>query len=236
MRAKARKAIVSGATSGLGKALSHFLEEKGYKVLALTREECDLSRDRENLLSLITREVPDLIVNNAGFGLYGPALDQTQHQEMIEVNISALTEITLHAARTLREAKRPGTILNISSAGAFFPFPNFATYSATKAYVNSFSEALDAELKPHIRVLCACPGQIATSFRTKAARGYPQTLDRRTMSLDTACKYLWKQIEEQKSLYIFGWRTKLEVWLGKLLPRGLRNAILARSIESRLPK
>lgn len=236
------KALITGATSGLGKALSLFLAKKNIELILTSRHTESLAIDLSNkeerkaLLEEISLQKPDLIINNAGFGLYGNSLDLPlkQQLEMIEVNISALVEISLHASKELIQAGKKGTILNISSAGAFFPFPTFSVYCSSKSFVNSFSLALDSELKTQgVRVLCACPGQIATDFRNRASQGHPQQPDHHTMSVDTAVRHLWKQIEEQIPLYIFDWRTKAMVQLAKWIPRPLLDKILTSSLKER---
>lgn len=231
-------ALITGATSGLGKGLSQFLQAKGTEVIEMGSKSCDLrdKAERKKLLDLITERKPDLIVNNAGFGLYGPTLSHSIEEEldMIEVNVSALVEISLHAARTLIDAGKRGTILNISSAAAFLPYPTFNTYAASKAFVVRFSLALDAELRGQgVRVLCACPGQIATNFRSRAAKGHPQKGDRRTMSIEEAVQHLWKQIEGEKPLYVFDWRSRSMLFFGRLMPAGVRNRLLTNRLKER---
>lgn len=235
-------ALVTGATSGLGKALADFLEQKGIEVIRTGRTSdtlpIDLARDRTKLLEIISAKTPDLIVNNAGFGLYGNTIDlSTQEQlAMIEVNVNAVVEISIHAARELIKAGKKGTILNISSAAAFIPsFPHYNLYGSTKCFIKYFSQSLDAELRDQgIRVLCSCPGQIATSFRARAAKGHPQKTDRRTMPVEGAVEYLWKQIERGQRLMIFDWRTRLMIWASHLIPKSLLEKILKRDISSRI--
>ena len=231
-------ALVTGGKSGLGKGLSDFLEAKGIRVIAVSSTDFDLRSDEdvENLLSLISKEVPDLIINNAGLGFYGPAIDQPINDQMsiLDVNIRALTKITLHAAAMLRTRGKKGTILNISSAAGFIPFPTFSVYAASKSFVNQFSLGLDQELKEHgIRVLCACPGQIATDFRNRSGKGHPQKPDRRALSIQEAVTYLWNQIETGRSLSIFDWRTQLLVYLSKCLPTNTLGNFLKRAISDR---
>ncbi|NGX40104.1 MAG: Serine 3-dehydrogenase [Chlamydiae bacterium] len=240
-RASYTKALVTGATSGLGKELASLLKQKGIEVLETGRTgtpPLDLTKreERAALLEIITHEVPDLIINSAGFGLYGSAIDlSTKEQlEMIELNCSALVEISLHSARTLIKNGKKGTLLNLSSSGAFFPFPTFNIYCASKAFVNSFSLALDTELKEKgVRVLCACPGQVATDFRNRSSKGHPQKKDRRTMPVKQAALHIWKQIEKEKTLYIFDWRTRMMLTLAKFLPRALLEKIMIQSIADR---
>ncbi|MBI2809858.1 MAG: SDR family NAD(P)-dependent oxidoreductase, partial [Candidatus Melainabacteria bacterium] len=179
-----RLALVTGASSGLGKALAYALAEQGIPLILVARNvsaipkdlkvpveifACDLSdpKERRRLSERVRTIRPDLIINNAGFGLYGPVLSHTldANAEMIRVNIDALLELTYEGAQALVAAGEKGTIVNISSAAAFTSYPTFAVYAASKAFVNNFSEGLEAELRPKgVRVLTVCPGPIATDF------------------------------------------------------------------------
>jgi len=224
--------------------MAEFLAKKNLELILTGRKEVpfpiDLStkEGRKPLLNKISEKKPDLIINNAGVGLYGETLKHSidEQLEIIEVNVNALVEITLHSAKTLIDAGKTGTILNISSAACFFPYPTFNIYAASKGFVTSFSLALDRELKgTGVRVLCACPGQIATNFRNRAAKGHPQTADRRTMSSEQAVCHLWKQIEKGKPLTIFGGKTRVMVWIARCLPRPILDKILMSGIKERFP-
>ncbi|MDN3506781.1 MAG: SDR family NAD(P)-dependent oxidoreductase [Simkaniaceae bacterium] len=231
------RALISGSRSGLGKALGDLLETKGYTVLRHSSSEVDLTTTCQPLIDLIEKEKPDILVNNAGIGFYGSSLDipLEDHLKTIELNQNALVTLSLAFAKTCIAAKKPGTILNISSAAALLPFPYFNTYAASKAFVNQFSLALNTELKPHnIHVLCACPGQIATNFRYRAAKGHPQKPDRRTMSPETGAQHLYQQLLKKKPLYIFDWRTKALINIAKLLPQRLLQSTLKKSIKQRI--
>ena len=119
--------------------------------------------------------VPDLLINNAGLGDHGDFAnsDWARVREMLNVNISALTHLTFLLLPALRRSPR-ATIINVSSVASFFPIPNLAVYSASKAYVTSFSEALAMELAPYgIAVTALCPGPVPTEFGSVARRsGY----------------------------------------------------------------
>ena len=120
---------------------------------------------------------PEFVVNNAGFGLLGPAasLDREQQLAMIDLNVRALTDLSLRFVDSL--ARHKGGILNVASVASFMPGPGMAVYHATKAYVLSFSEALHHELKPHgVRVTALCPGPVDTEFMARA--GVPSTISR----------------------------------------------------------
>lgn len=252
-------AFITGANSGLGKALAILLASKGIPLFLTARSEekleevarqlrsqvsvtchhADLSDplSRQSLLKRLQELSPDLIINNAGFGLYGDALDySTEEQvEILEVNAKALMEISLEGARALIQAKKKGTILNISSAAAFFAFPSFSVYAASKAFVNSFSQSLDGELSSKgVRVLCACPGQINTPFSVRASQGNFQKKRRFVISVEKAASLLYAQVEKERSLTIFDWRYRLGVFFGrffipkKLLTKSLRSSIRVR--------
>lgn len=111
------------------------------------------------------------LINNAGFGTYGP-FDETPVEreiEMVELNCTSLTGI---CGRALPFMNKGSGILNVASLAAFLPLGNFAVYGATKAYVLSFSVALAAELKDKgIRVTALCPGSVSTDFANVASNG-----------------------------------------------------------------
>lgn len=249
-------ALVTGASSGLGNALCHGLAQRNIPLIVVSKNSeklkkaaamlppstivhpCDLAdpEQRKELIRVIRQHQPDLIINNAGFGLYGPTLSHSlsELKDMAEVNMDALMEITIEGARALIDANQQGTICNISSAAAFFSFPSFTLYAATKAFVNRFSEGLDVELREQgIRVLTVCPGQIETDFRKRASRNFPQEKDSISMSPEKAAELILKQISRGKSLSIIDWRYKLFVMLGRLLPQRWLQASMKKQIDKR---
>jgi uncharacterized protein len=249
-------ALITGASSGLGAALAHVLAEQGVSLILSARDGDKLravasklpsstvlivadlatSEGRAALVAAIRQKQPDLIINNAGFGFYGPASTQPigDLQKMVEVNVQAVMELSLAAVDTLFNANKKGTVLNISSATAFFPYPTFCVYAATKAFVNSFSQGLDAEVKQKgVRVLTVCPGQIDTSFRDRASRHFPQKKNKMTLSAEHAAELILEAARKGKSLSIIDWRYRILVGLSRLLPKRLREAVLVKSLKNR---
>ena len=251
-------ALVTGATSGIGEALCHILADKKINLIITGRNEeklrelknqlqskvdvqtlvADLADENQTkqLLSVIRDNVPDLVINNAGFGFYGAAIEDSlkKQADILKVNGLSLLEITIEAAGALRKANKKGVILNVSSVAAFFPFPYFSTYSASKAFVNQFSENMDYELKySGIRVLAACPGMVKTAFVQRAGGVYDQE-DNYSMSPEFAAEEIWNQIVKLKKLHIFNFKYKLAVILSRFLPKFVLAKMLMNQIKERL--
>ena len=120
-----------------------------------------------------SRLAVDLLVNNAGLGDHGLFVGSQWERvdAMLQVNVYALTYLTFRIAPAMKKVGR-GAILNVSSVAGLLPVPNSAVYAATKAYVNSFSEAIRAELHlSSISVTALCPGPVETEFLSRATRG-----------------------------------------------------------------
>jgi uncharacterized protein len=187
--------LITGASAGIGAALAHEFAAQGHELALVARREqplnaladaiaatgaarplvlrmdvarVDAARDIGEALATRGLE-PEIVVNNAGFGLLGNAaeLDRAQQLAMIDLNVRALTDLSLAFVDALE--RHQGGILNVASVAAFLPGPGMAVYYATKAYVLSFSEALHQELKPRgVRVTALCPGPVPTEFQARA--------------------------------------------------------------------
>lgn len=185
-------AIVTGASGGIGLELSKILAREGHDLLLVARssdrlleisqmisseygvEVSVMAEDLTDLSSVerIAEEGKDaeILVNNAGFGDYGPfaECDWDKQQKMIELNILALSKLTrLVLPGMISRGK--GRILNLASVASFEPGPLMSVYYASKAFVLSFTEALSVELKgTGVTVTAVCPGPVNTGF-SKAA-------------------------------------------------------------------
>lgn len=190
-------ALVTGASSGIGRSFSHILAHEGYDLILVARNPATLEQTAESVrrqnpgrsarvhsIDLATPDGPDrlyqavrddglavnVLINNAGFGSLGPFAESSLEGDldMIQVNVSALTALTrLFLADML--GRHAGRILNVASTAAFLPGPYMAVYYATKAYVLSFSEAIAHELEGSgVSVTCLCPGPTPTNFGARA--------------------------------------------------------------------
>ncbi|WP_420421188.1 SDR family NAD(P)-dependent oxidoreductase [Simkania sp.] len=244
-----KRALITGATSDLGQALATALAKQGY-TLFLTAPDpkkletlkplgsclaADLTSasERQNVIEWMKDYPPTLLINNAGTGLYGPALESETSEQLalLKLNAEAALELCIEGARCM---ERPGTILNISSAAAWMPYPCFSVYSASKRFLLDFSQAFDAEVcHMGIRVLCACPGQIATSFRVKASKGRFQEKTPLTLSIEKVVRSLLKQIERRQGVKVIDWRYRILLILLKCLPSRLQKSILYRTLSKR---
>lgn len=251
-------ALVTGATSGIGEALCRLLAEQGIDLLITGRDlsklkslasqlrtqvsvtpfQADLAQSagRDVVIEKIQTYVPDLVINNAGFGIYGEVISHPIDSllNIITVNDEALVALSMAAAQALIAKNREGTILNVSSVAAFNPMPLSAVYAASKAFVNHFSEAFDFELQQHgIRVLAACPGMVKTNFSQRAgATAEPE--ESLAMDAAFAAGEIWRQIQKGQSVHVFNWKYRLALWLARCLPRKLVMKVACRRIAKRL--
>lgn len=224
---KRPKVLISGASSGLGKALACEYQKQGFDLVLIGRDEqrlkaiqdelkneadvaiysADLTTS-EGLLSVysaIETHLPDIVINNAGIGYYGEfsELPLSRHEEVIKLNILSLVEVCHIAAKSFIASNKKGIIVNISSAIAEIPCPLMSIYAASKAFVTSFSLSLDYELQMKgISVLCSSPGQITTGFRERASFGKSKESKRESMPVEHVAKIIYKQVQKKKKVLI----------------------------------
>lgn len=236
-------ALITGASSGIGREFAielsknalniiavgrdlHKLEEVANKVRESSNVEfviypADLSKkeDVDSLIRDLSKYQVDLLINNAGFGLYGEftelALDEIE--KMIELNIKTLTILSHVFAKKMIE-RRSGGIINISSVAGHIPLPYFSAYAATKAYVYNFSLALWAELKKYnVHVMCVSPGPTETRFFERAFRQQNiQRFGNRMKPSEVAIGAL-RAFEKGLIVYTPGLKNKFIVFIGKKL-------------------
>lgn len=189
-----RRALVTGASSGIGAAFARRLARDGYDLIIVARDQARLEREARELqkehgvhVQVLPADLtrPDqcrkveghaaearlnLLVNNAGFGTVGPFsdLDVDREEEEIRLNVIALVRLTRAVLPGMLQ-RNEGAIINVSSVAAMQPTPFNATYGATKAFVNSFTEAVAEEIRgSEVRLQALCPGFTRTEFQKRA--------------------------------------------------------------------
>ena len=255
-------ALVTGASSGIGRELAMLLARDGHDLVLVARDEARLeafarelsdrhgarstvvARDLaapdgpESLLSEIRRAgiEPDILVNNAGVGVWGlfAETDLSRELEMIRVNVVALTALAKGVLPRML-ARRSGKILNVASTAAFQPGPLMAVYYATKAYVLSFSEALSNETAgTGVTVTALCPGPTITEFQKRAGMG--QTLLSRSPLVQdarTAAEAGYRGMMRGRRVVVPGIANKVLAQGVRFAPRRLLTAITRRIQETR---
>jgi short-subunit dehydrogenase len=243
-------ALVTGASAGIGKELSRVLAVDHDLILTARRAEelnalaaelrsahgttchvfpADLAAPHgpRQLFDAVTAAglAVEVLVNNAGFGDHGPFADAELAKllRMIQVNVTALTELTgLFLPGML--ARGRGKVLNVGSVAGFQPGPLMAVYYATKAFVNSLSEALDDELRgTGIGVTCLCPGPTRSEFKAVAGvrRGSSVTREMDTRAVAEAGV---RGMRRGKRLVIPGFANRLLIFAERFLPRRVVTA------------
>jgi uncharacterized protein len=169
---------------------------------------------------------PRFVVNNAGFGLTGDAatLDRGEQLAMIDLNVRALTELSLAFVDSL--ARHRGGILNVASIAAFLPGPGMAVYYASKAFVLSFSEALHRELAGRgIRVTALCPGPVQTEFQAHSGMQLPGIAKIIELSPQRVAEIGYAALMRGKRVAVAGLGNQIAVALMRFVP----NAFLLRA-------
>lgn len=237
-------AIITGASSGMGLVFARELAGRGYDVLAVARRRDRLealARDESSrggrilpftadlgtsdglgALAVRVRELGniELLVNNAGVATAGNFADSDLGRELAEIglNVNAVVVLTHAVLAEMRPRKR-GAIINVASVVAFQPFPHFAVYAASKAFVLSFTEALAEELKGSgLRIMALCPGAAKTEMsvfsRNEGLLGKLPSL-----SAEQIVKAALRGVEDGNVVRIVGWPNRMLVFLNRFVPR-----------------
>ena len=250
-----RVTLITGASSGIGAEFARVFASKGHRVVLVARRAdrlttlaneiaagggavpiviaCDLEQSDagDRIAAALAAEGVEVeyVVNNAGFGMFGQAIERDRLEQlgMIGVNIRALTDLSLRFSEHL--IRHRGGILNIGSVAGFLPGPGMAVYYASKAYVLSFSEALRRELAPRgVRVTVLCPGPVLTEFQGRA--GFLPGFDSAVLNISAfdAARAGYRGLMANKRAVLPGLGIKIVPLLLRFFPRGFVLAAVGR--------
>lgn len=240
--------LITGASGGIGEALAHRVARDGRHVALVARRRDRLEElaaklrgdyrieahvftsdltapgGARQLADAVDRQglTVDWLINNAGFGTYGLFHELPIEQELAELqlNVAALIELTRRFLPGM-VSRKSGAVINVASLAGFAPGPFWATYSATKAFVKSFSEAIAAELQSTgVHVLCVCPGFTRTEFQERAdydASGIPNFM---WMSAAAVADQTVRAVGN-KTVLVNGTMNSMTASLARLVPTGL---------------
>jgi short-subunit dehydrogenase len=250
-----RVTLITGASAGIGTELARVFASNGHRVALVARRadrlatlagEITAAGGAAPIVIVCDLELPDAsdkiaaalaaegveveyVVNNAGFGMFGNAieLDRAQQLGIIAVNIRAMTDLSLRFSESL--IRHHGGILNVGSIAGFLPGPGMAVYYASKAYVLSFSEALRGELACRgVRVTALCPGPVPSEFQGRA--GFEPGFDSAILNVSASevAQQGYRGLMANKRVVLPGLGIKVVPFLLRLFPRGFILAAVGR--------
>ncbi|MEG2935869.1 MAG: SDR family oxidoreductase [Clostridium sp.] len=239
------KVLITGASSGIGRDMAEIYSRKGYELVLVARSkekmeqlanklktkvriiQMDLSKPENcfKLYDLVKNENIDVLINNAGYGVFGKFLETDLNKElnMIDLNIKAVHILTKLFLKDFK-GRNKGSILNVASSAAFSPGPLFSSYYASKAYVVRLTEALYEELRKEnskVYIGALCPGPVDTSFNDRANVAF----NLKGLNSHDVAEYAIKKMEEGKLIIIPGTLMKISYCFTKVTP----NKILLKA-------
>jgi uncharacterized protein len=239
-----QNALITGATAGIGYEFAELLAAKGFALALVARDQARLAERARSLearhkiqVKTLAKDLsnpasaPDIfqelqrqnfpvsvLINNAGFGVYGlfAETDLARELEMLQVNMASLVQLTKLFLKPMLD-RREGRILNVASTASFQPGPRLSLYSATNAFVLSFSCALAVELKSTgVTVTTLCPGGTQTEFQPRA--GMKPATSPRPMTARSVAEIGYEAMLKGRAIAVAGWQNKLMVAVSKRAP------------------
>lgn len=239
------KALITGASSGIGADMARILSDRGYDLILVARRKErleELKKELKTEVEIIPMDISstfnciklynkvkkqdiDILVNNAGFGMFGSfnKTDLDRELDMIDINIKTVHTLTKLFLKDFIKKDR-GYILNVASSAAFQPGPLMATYYATKAYVLHLTEAIYEELrraKIKVYIGALCPGPVDTEFNDVANVSFSV----KSMKSYDVAHYAIKQMFKKKMIIVPSFMMKLTRVLSVLSPTKLKLMI-----------
>ena len=251
--------LITGASSGIGKETAFEYAKHNYNLVIVARRQdrleaikneienkykvnvhviaLDLSniKSAESLFKRVNSEnlKIDVLINNAGFGIHGDLItnDLQKLEEMLVLNMLTLSKLTQIFAKEMVK-NGGGHIINLASAAAFQPVPSFAAYSATKAYVMNFSDAIAYELKDkNVKIITISPGATQSEFGTVAGFDENNDFFDKTPSSKDLANFIYKAMLKNKTNTIHGLKNFILAQSGRFAPRKLTTMIAAKMMK-----
>jgi len=258
------RALITGASTGIGAALSDVFAEHGHDLILIARNREKLQARAIAIqekfgvkVAWFTEDLADpggparvhrtvsaegleveCLVNNAGVGLFGKfaMTDLDKELKMIQLNVTSLVELTKRFLPGMTQ-RRSGKILNVASTAAFVPGPWMSIYYATKAFVLSFSDAINYELRPSgITVTTLCPGPTESEFKVRAGSQRSRLFEAFVMDAPTVARAGYDGMMRGKTLVVPGLRNKLIPVAARLTPRSLIATLSHRAARPSEPR
>lgn len=251
-------ALVTGATAGIGAAFARQLAGRGHDLVLVARDRARLDSSAQQLRSYGVRvevlaadladeagcaqveercaEGIDLLVNNAGLGTKGDfhEVEIADEEHLLRVNVRAVLRLT-HAALPPMLARGGGAIVNVSSMAAFSPGARAATYSASKAWVNNFSESLHLQYRDAgVRVLAVCPGFTRTEFHARAQMDTSGIPARMWLDAEDVVREALRDLDAGKAFSVAGAQYKGLYAVMHVVPPRVQRSLVRRT-RSRMP-
>jgi uncharacterized protein len=258
MNTQTRTALVTGASTGIGRELAHLLAGDGFDLILVARQRealetvaapwraqgrsvdvlpMDLAQPgaAQSLYAQVQRlgRPLDVLVNNAGIGSSGAfhEIPAGKDLALLQLNVVALTELCRLFLSDM-VARKQGRILNVASLAAFQPGPYMAAYCASKAYVLSLSEAINSELcDTGVTVSALCPGPVPTEFQKRADCQDSPLFRGKMLDAATVARQGYRGLMKGQAVILPGWKTKLLAFANRLAPRSLVVATSKRMLR-----
>ena len=250
-------AVITGASRGIGEEYARALATQGYDLLLIGRDEARLERLRHELQGVTQAEIwvnsldlsqpqaaetlynlarsyrtdVSLLINNAGFGMYGDfaEIPLARIRKMLQLHINTIVEsIRLFVPAML--ARKQGAIITVASVVGFFPIPYMTEYAATKAFLIAFSEGLARETHNQgVTIQVCCPGFTTTDFHQTAGHQPKHILF--AQSAQQVVQTSLHALQTKRTLVTIGWQGRMALWISKIVPRTVLMALAGKFVK-----
>ncbi len=256
--------LISGGSSGIGYTVSEYFAKAGYRLVWISLLEDEIQAAKTQLqkeiedseINTLTQDLSlpdapqkvydwvkqnnwkiDVLINNAGIGVYGAVNENDMNKELIMINLN-LVNVYKMTRLFLNDMinENNGTIINISSNSSFQPTPKLSVYGATKAFVNHFSRSINEELKnskSKVKVICVCPSAIRdTNFKKTGKMENLKTFNGiATTTSKEVAKDIWNGFVKGKDFIISGWKMRMLYRISGIIPYKVQQFLVRQEIK-----